>query len=551
MKKVLLLVMVCAVAGFIGRCSVAPLAGGGTESTNGKIIGTLKEDDGKPATHTKVMLVASLYDPAKDGPVPDSMTGMTDSLGAFAFAKINTGDYAIIAIHGETRKSAVIRDVQVHEDRTDTLTADTLRAPGSIRVMLPPNANTVNGYLYIPGTLTFAFLKSGSGFVMLDSVPAGKAADITYSTLTASIIAVLRHGVQVKSGDTAVVWNFGWNYARKITLNTSSSGAGVAGNVSNFPVLVRLTAGNFDFTQARNNGEDIRFTKQDNAFLPYEIERWDAIGKHAELWVKMDTVHGNDSAQSITMYWGNIDAATQSNSAAVFDTAAGFQGVWHLSEAGNAMVKDATGNHYDGTVSDTAPAGAEGTIGPCRSFNGSSNCIRMNGTAESKLNFQENGIYMISAWAYADTLDIGYHVIAGKNNEQYFLGLKRSNPDTTMRWEFVEYHAKAGWQITQDFPSAKTWTYLVGVREGNAQYLYVNGALVDSATVVTPNTASRNTGDDVTIGRFLSLPTYTYEGKCPFLGKIDEVRILNAAPGADWVKLCYMNQKGYDALVKW
>jgi hypothetical protein len=29
------------------------------------------------------------------------------------------------------------------------------------------------------------------------------------------------------------------------------------------------------------------------------------------------------------------------------------------------------------------------------------------------------------------------------------------------------------------------------------------------------------------------------------------VRISNAASSADWIKLCYMNQKEQDALVKW
>ena len=153
---------------------------------------------------------------------------------------------------------------------------------------------------------------------------------------------------------------------------------------------------------------------------------------------------------------GNGNAAAQSNSAAVFDTADGFQGVWHLGETGGGIAKDATANHYDGTPSDTAPASVAGTIGLCRSFNGSSNFIRMNGTATSKLNFPENGIYTISAWAYADTLDDGFHLVVGKSDEQYYLKLKQSVPSTTMRWEFVEYHDKAGWFITNGLPSARS-----------------------------------------------------------------------------------------------
>jgi hypothetical protein len=76
--------------------------------------------------------------------------------------------------------------------------------------------------------------------------------------------------------------------------------------------------------------------------------------------------------------------------------------------------------------------------------------------------------------------------------------------------------------------------------------------LIDSTISVTAADVTRNTEDDVTIGKFLSVAaTDTAEGKCPFLGKIDEVRISNSAKNTDWIKLCYMNQKTSDALVKW
>jgi hypothetical protein len=41
-------------------------------------------------------------------------------------------------------------------------------------------------------------------------------------------------------------------------------------------------SGNFNFSQAQQGGKDIRFIKQDNAFLPYEIERWDESTGYAE-----------------------------------------------------------------------------------------------------------------------------------------------------------------------------------------------------------------------------------------------------------------------------
>jgi hypothetical protein len=174
----------------------------------------------------------------------------------------------------------------------------------------------------------------------------------------------------------------------------------------------------------------------------------------------------------------------------------------------------------------------------------------MNGTANSKLNFPKNGIYTVSAWAYADAIDYGSHLVVGKSNEQYAMKFKFSLPNNPMVWEFTEYRDSLDWCSTNSLPivpSAKTWTHITGVRNGTAQYFFLNGELVDSS--ISVSSGSRPAAEDVTIGRFLSVSVYTIEGICPFLGMIDEVRISNVAQGADWIKLCYMNQKQQDALV--
>jgi hypothetical protein len=309
-----------------------------------------------------------------------------------------------------------------------------------------------------------------------------------------------------------------------------------------------LSNANFDFTQARKNGEDVRFVKADGSSCAFEIERWDATVGSAEIWVTVDTVFGNDNTRYIKMLWGNPNVVAASNGIAVFDTADGFQGVWHLSEPELANVKDATGNHFDGTPSDTAPKTAAGTIGIGKAFNGTSSFFDMKNTATGKLNFPENGIYTVSAWVYADTLDGKFHAIVGKSDNQYFLKLKQYYPPNPMRWEFAEFHDMIGWHITDFLATAKEWKYLVGIRDGANQYFYLDGALVDTSIEIKTDSIARNTGDDVTIGKFLTYSAIN-SGYCPFGGKIDEVRISSVARSAGWIKLCFMNQKTPDALV--
>jgi hypothetical protein len=175
-------------------------------------------------------------------------------------------------------------------------------------------------------------------------------------------------------------------------------------------------------------------------------------------------------------------------------------------------------------------------------FDGQSSYIQMNGTASGKLDFPRNGTYSISAWVYADAYDQHFRTVASKGDFQYNLEIL-----PTDEWQFAEYSDGAGWDMTSAPSPQMTWTYLTGMRSGDKQYLYINGNLADSTIFFNALTERRYTGFDFMIGRNrrpLNDSTESF-----FKGMIDEVRITSVAPGGDWIKLCYMNQKAGDALV--
>ena len=62
-------------------------------------------------------------------------------------------------------------------------------------------------------------------------------------------------------------WNEQWQFRKKISLNTTASGADIQQNLMEFPMLVRLHSGNFDFTRVQENAEDIRFVAGDDTTL--------------------------------------------------------------------------------------------------------------------------------------------------------------------------------------------------------------------------------------------------------------------------------------------
>jgi hypothetical protein len=104
----------------------------------------------------------------------------------------------------------------------------------------------------------------------------------------------------------------------------------------------------------------------------------------------------------------------------------------------------------------------------------------------------------------------------------------------------MEFDNVQGWLGVFAPVITQTWKYLVGVRNGTNQYFYVDGVLADGTISVNPANG-RDVSNDVSIGRISAGTGGT--GNRFFNGKIDEACMANVARSADWIKLCYQNQK--------
>ena len=133
-----------------------------------------------------------------------------------------------MAFHPLPRASTTFEAIQI-DNSTKTLVVgihvgkDTVEAPvgilgmpGAIKVSLPAGSNGTTGYLYIPGTKYFVFIGGHTGFVVLDSVPAGIIPAVSYSSTNSAGSAVIRYDVTVspairrlsgtRSGNTRAGW---------------------------------------------------------------------------------------------------------------------------------------------------------------------------------------------------------------------------------------------------------------------------------------------------------------------------------------------------------
>jgi hypothetical protein len=123
--------------------------------------------------------------------------------------------------------------------------------------------------------------------------------------------------------ETAPAQYPGWEYSGSVYLLTTPEGANVPASASEdgFPLLLRLHKDFFDFSQAKPKGEDLRFSAEGNA-LAYQVEEWDGANGTASVWVRIPTIKGN-ARQEIKLYWGKVDAASESNGSAVFNESNG------------------------------------------------------------------------------------------------------------------------------------------------------------------------------------------------------------------------------------
>lgn len=330
----------------------------------------------------------------------------------------------------------------------------------------------------------------------------------------------------------------GWNFSQSIFLNTTPTGANVSGDVTDFPLLIRLNSGNFNFNESTDQGSDLRFADEIGAPLKYEIENWDSVAEEAEVWVKIPVVYGNRSDQFITQYWGKNNATEWYFGEDVFETANGFTSVWHLNELGSgaeAEFKDATNNQNHSLAwEDTAiyfPAKVPGLVGGAQEFDGADNYIDCG--KKNSLDLTGNSI-TLSAWVKYNT-PTGHMGIVSKSGwfDGYRIYISEFH-DVIFELTGVSTILTASGKLTAD-----VWYLVSGTYDGMKMRLYINGQQDSIEVDKTEIIASTQKNVRIGHGDQAAVAPWIY----PFNGIIDEVRISGVARSADWIKLCYINQR--------
>ena len=308
----------------------------------------------------------------------------------------------------------------------------------------------------------------------------------------------------------------GWQHSGSLYVLTTPDGANLPASAleENVPVLVRLNKDWFNFSEAKANGDDIRFATGAGVPLAYQIDEWNAAAGTALIWVRIPTITGN-ARQEIKMYWGNTGAASESSGPAVFNKSNGYLSVWHM----NDPVKDDAGTLESVDMGTTS---SSGMIGQGRHFPGGKgiNC----GDRITTYPFASSP-HTSEAWFRAERFNAT--ILSWGKSDAVALRLQAS-PAT------IAVYSHEGSTCATSVIQKAEWVQVVYAYNGRYGQIYVNAqpdlpaAMPATMRILTPVRMEIGTG---------------------FVGDIDEARISKWARSADWVKLQYENQKPLQTVV--
>ena len=287
-------------------------------------------------------------------------------------------------------------------------------------------------------------------------------------------------------------WNADWANHKKISINA----VGVSPSQEQFPVVVRLHSGNFDFSTANVDGSDLRFIAgDDKTELKFHIEKYDSVNELAVIWVQLPKVDAAEKDAHFFVYSGNEKATASADAKATWDAAT--VAAFHFAE--KALLQDSSASALvaAGEVSVQKSA----LIGEAAVFSGKPLSI-----AAIPL-LKGSAAYTWSAWIKPANITQSATLISFGNA-------------LTLKTDGLKLSLNAGTsKVAGGELKAAVWQHVAVSVDGGKANLYLNGV-----SVATGDVPSVDASTNIKLG----------EG---YAGEIDEMQMANVARSAEWLKL--------------
>lgn len=353
---------------------------------------------------------------------------------------------------------------------------------------------------------------------------------------------------------------------KSVVLNHTSGSKALV----DFPICVKFSPDNFDYSAVRTDGGDFFPVDSDNTPLDWHIDEWNYKGESV-LWIRVPLID-KESSRTVTIYYGNRYRNNVQNTNAVYSS--NYKLVMHLGKqnvgTNTGFTPDVSGynNHgdlrgrfllkdqyHDGELADADDL-VTGIVGKGFDLNGGVELINLgNGLSNrcSYVSWAGNGTPLIVSnhpghlfTAKEFTLSMWFKT---PNDKQNYLFAKGPNVHVAFR----DYAAMFQWRTSTLGPkevrntiTPGKWNHVVVASYFSAtsrKYVhnfYLNGVQIDKGETSDPY-GSTFAKEPLTFGsilRYDSTPRFTgelYSAK----GVMDEIMMKSTVAHSTWVKAHY------------
>lgn len=311
-----------------------------------------------------------------------------------------------------------------------------------------------------------------------------------------------------------------WRHHGECWILTDAAGAALptSASVADFPLLLRLRQGVFDFAAAQPHGEDLRITDDGGAPLDFEVEQWDAAAGVGIVWVRVPKIVG-DARQRLRLHWGNPEARSVADGRKVFGAGNGYVSALHL----DPSLRDAVGTVQ---LQDQGTATTAGRIGAARRLDGSNGLFGGDAIQGFPKGAEDS---TTEAWFRPERVNTTALAWGQEQRPGKVMFNLLSPPRMAIQCYFADVDSERPIALGE-------WVHVVHTYRRNDSRIYIDGVLAGAATPLL----------DIPAKVRLHIGGWHGHG---FRGDVDEVRVSNVARSPEWIRLQYENQRALPTLV--
>lgn len=274
--------------------------------------------------------------------------------------------------------------------------------------------------------------------------------------------------------------------------------------------------------------------------LDHEIDKYDPVTGEVNAWVRIPTLYTSTDTE-FYMYYGKLGfIPSEENKTGVWDSSK-YAAVYHASGAANSLESDSTINNYQLNNTGAVGSSTAGKINKAREITSNANNYLSKSDSSNLDGIQK---LTLQAWVRDTANDSNPRGIISKRTSataQYSYGL--------FLFASRNIHFDLGNNAGNNYDTRSNslvaltvnqWTMVHATFDGtlasaSRKNIYVNG--VSSINSGLANiTAVNNSNSNLYIGILNDAASF------PWVGQLDEIRILKDALSADWVATEYNNQ---------